>query len=448
MPKSKTLQKTSQWILPLLLLVYGGYRFWYYQQEKSLMKLDDRRVVLPECPPDPKSDREVLASALKKVEEARHRASVQKTNPQVWQKFAEVAFENQDYLSTLSALQALQKLQPQLTSRQKRLLGYSLKECGLAQSALPILREVLLAEPRSATAYVALSQCLSRLVKNEEAVEVLNQGARNIDITDVKGHDELAHEYEMHAEWEKALDMQKEAFAHSNSDPNIGTAVGLAMQNNQKVVEAQRLLEELVRRFPKHAGLHRQLGWVLNSYQRSDKSPKQAEHHYLMAVTLNPKDVMAWSLLGDICMRSSRFHASAYAYTHLLQVDPYNDMARMAVARSYMNLGLDASNITSISPGQRGIRDQAEYFMRTLRYQNPNSGNSMLQLPRHYFKFGQYVKGFHSLQSLYLIHKDKPEIPAEVSKLYKILELPMPLLPTSFTKKSVPTVRTLSGFQG
>lgn len=125
------------WRLPFLVL----------PARKSLMKLDDRRVVLPECPPDPKSDREVLASALKKVEEARRSASVQKTNPQVWQKFAEVAFENQDYLSTLSALQALQKLQPQLTSRQKRLLGYSLKECGLAQPALPILREV----PRRAT---------------------------------------------------------------------------------------------------------------------------------------------------------------------------------------------------------------------------------------------------------------------------------------------------------
>ncbi len=435
MSKSNALRKASQWILPLLLVIYAGYRFRHYQQEKSLLKLDDKTVTIPDCPPAPKDDSATLVAALKKVEAARREASKQ--------TFAEVAFENQDYLSTISALQALQKLQPRLDAHQKRLMGYSMKECGLAKLALPLLREALQEDIRNATAYVALSQCLSRLVRNGESVDILNQGARNLDMADIKGRAELAQEYEMHAEWDKALEQHQEAFAHSQDSPDVGVMLARALQNSLKVSESQRFLEDLALRHPTHGGVQRELGFVLNSYQRKDRNAKLAEHHYLKAVALDPKDILAWRLLGDLYVEANRIRAAAYAYARLLQLDRYN-IARMALARCYGYLGLDASKVVSFNPRELGIRDQAEYFMRTMRYTNPNSAKSLLQLPRHYIKYRQYIKGFHSLQSLYLPYQKMPEISGEIVALYKNLRLPPPALPAPITIGAA-TARTAGG---
>lgn len=430
MPKLNRKIRISTWAIPALLLLLGGYRFWRFQQDKSLLKLDDKTIAIPDCPPEPKDDSDILLASIRNVEKARQRAEAEKENPQAWITFAETAFANKDYLSTLSALQTLQKLQPALAPRQTLLMGYSLKECSLTRAALPLLREAVKAMPQNATAYVALSQCLSRLVKNDEAVEVLNQGARSIAISDLKGREELAREYEMHAEWDRALEQEKEAFAQTSNDPDLGTAVGLAMQNSRKVPEAQVFVEDMLRRFPNHGGLHRQLGFLLNSYQRTDKNPKLAEHHYLKAVSLNPKDAMAWRLLGDLYLNARRIRPAAYAFTRLLQLDAHNDGVRMTVARAYGYLGLDVGKVTGLTPGALGIRDQAEYFMRNLRYQDSSSPSSILQLPRHYIKNGQYVKAFQSLQAVYLLHYDKPAVPAECRALYQKLQMPQPLFPT------------------
>ena len=323
-----------------------------------------------------------------------------------------------------------------------------MKECGLARTALPLLQEVQPILSRNALAYVTLCQAFSKMGQNDKALEVLNQGARNIEITDIQGRILISQEYRMFAEWDKSQEQMQEAYAQAPNDANLGAMVGSAMIDSNKIDEARSFLAELVSKFPQSSEAHRQYAYALYDFNLKGNNLKQAEHHFLTAVRLDPQNRQAWRQLGEMYQRTHRVRPTAYAFTHALQLNPHDGDARMTVSRSYGLLGLDMEPVMSWQNRRRfAIRDQTEYFMRTMRYQNPNDPNSLLMLPRHYAKYGQYEKCFHAIQSLYIPYGTMPAVREEVEKLYREIKLPFPLLPTPLKDKGS-VLRTPSGFQG
>jgi len=204
---------------------------------------------------------------------------------------------------------------------------------------IAVLREAVLAHPRSLEAFTALGDMLRRDSRFAEAAEAYNGAIGMIDTAE-KRHWPLYYQrgisFERSKQWDKAeADFQK-ALELEPDQPLVLNYLGYSwVEMGRNFDKAQRMIEKAVEQRPDDGYIVDSLGWVL--YRLGDF--EGAREHLEKAVELKPVDPVINDHFGDVLWMVGRRFEARFQWKRSLSFDPEEkDAVRI---RRKLAVGLD-----------------------------------------------------------------------------------------------------------
>lgn len=380
--------------------------------------------------PPPKvttDDRNETAGALKDVQVQAELTRREPKNGQAFLDLASKAIRANDPLTVRNSLSTAIALGGEVDATMLDSLGQAEIDLGLGRAALKTYQTVISRFPRDITGYLGLAHAHSALNEHSEALATLQRGEAACSDSDPSVRLALSREYDKRNSFEPALAQAEKAVQASHGSPeSLLAAAGLQMKLN-RVPQAEEAVARVIKAEPASSLAHRMMGQILISPKRHSRDLRQAEHHFLTALQINPKDSNALEGLGQICMEQKRYREAAFAYGNMIKAVPDVASARIQASRAYEQLG-DAKTASE----QRAVaatlvaRKDGEVPLTTARDRNRTDVSARLKLAAFYMDCGKYSKALPEIDVADL----RPEMKAQTRSLKARFYSALGLAPT------------------
>lgn len=182
----------------------------------------------------------------------------------------------------------------------------------------------------------------------------------------------------------------------ANRLAELHTQLGVGYLRQGKLEQAYNRLERALAADPNFSTAHNAMGLL----QEQLNNPKEAEKHYLRAVSLNPGDSAAQNNYGSFLCRQQRYEEGEARFIMVTQNRLY-DQPEIA----YANAG--------VCMKRAGNMDKAEHYLRTALQFNPKIPQALIAMSelsyekKRYLPARAYLQRYlevanHSPQSLWL----------------------------------------------
>jgi tetratricopeptide (TPR) repeat protein len=209
-------------------------------------------------------------------------------------------------------------------------------------AAIPPLKKLTQLEPDYIFAWLALSDCCSRVGRKHEAAEYARQATARAP-SSANAWVQLARAERGVGNMQGALRALTRGAEVSPDSADILATVGFAYINLNRIREAIPPLERAARMAPKDFLVHAQLGYCLQATGQVDAGIK----HLRTAASLAPKTYgPVWEHLGLAYQRKGMHQDAAKAFERAVQIMPSYGPAWRHLAQEYRSLGrvADANN--------------------------------------------------------------------------------------------------------
>ncbi len=422
----------AQLILALLLAICA-LGFLAFRVRRSLHRTPAAELLavpatvpLPPPPPLPAGDRDAVAQRLAALEPLR---AARRSNPgdmRILLELAEAAGTAGDMLTAREALQEAVKRSPQPDAGIYQSLGNCERKLGRYLDAARDYERVISLEPDRADGYVGACYAWTAARQPERALGSLEQASRTLRADDVAGHLAVAEEFNQRLNPVRALQELEREPAVARSE-ELEWALNRQRYRVHQFDAARSGVEAVLAKDPSSATAHRLLAEILSDPLAPHPDLALAEHHFLTALSLDPKDVRAWSELGRMLLGERRYREAAFAYIRFLELQPAAASGRFPLARAFAGLGDRGGAAEQRSIAERlAARDREEDELKNRRLLHPSDVTVRAALARHYADGGHYAEALTEIQSAYTIDPLNPSVRKTMSAIYAELGLPLP----------------------
>jgi len=202
-------------------------------------------------------------------------------------------------------------------------------------AAIPPLKRLTQLEPDYLFAWLALSDCCSRVGRKQEAAEYARQATARAP-SSADAWLQLAHAEREMGNMQGALRALTRGAEVSPDSAVILATVGFAYINLNRIREAIPPLERASRMAPRDYLIQAQLGYCLQATGQVDAGIK----HLRTATSLAPKTYApVWEHLGLAYQQKGMHAEAAKAFEHAVQIMPTFGLAWRHLAQEYRALG-------------------------------------------------------------------------------------------------------------
>ena len=237
----------------------------------------------------------------------------------------------------------------------------------------------------------------------------------------------LISEVERNGDLPKALELTEEVLREKPEDLALNLAVVRLMIKLQRLPEAQKSLELLLKLHPENPSVLAYLGMILDNPLMPKRDAVSAESYLLLAIEKNPKDKSVYLPLGEMFQTQGRFKQAAYIYTGLLTLVPENSAARLQLSKALDSLGQKEKASEQARIAQSLIvQEQDESRLVTQRDQKPSDALRRWNLAQHYLKYKKLRQYLPELQATFALNPHLNQTRTELENLYKQANVPTP----------------------
>ena len=218
--------------------------------------------------------------------------------------------------------------------------GLGLSRLDRNDEAVETLRRLVAESPGDYGGYIALGGVLASDQKYDEVIEVYEDALTHIDRTDERFwplHYRLGIAYERTKQWPKAETTFKYALELSPNQPDVLNYLGYSwVDMNINLDEGVDMIEKAVEMRPRDGYIVDSLGWAHYRLGQFDDAVEALER----AADLRPRDPTINDHLGDAYWRVGRKLEAAYQWSQVLDMDPEDvDMVKIETKLEAANSG-------------------------------------------------------------------------------------------------------------
>jgi len=198
--------------------------------------------------------------------------------------------------------------------------------------------------------YLNLGLTYTNLEQPDSAQYIYHQAIRD-DSTNAEAYMRIAREYKDSGEIDQALDYTLKAYRLNPTDPDYEFEVGTLYFQKGEMAKAVQMFKKAIRQMPWNYRAHYQLGQAL---MRSDQ-PEAAQSYLARADTLRgklteivrleqktrqePSNMMYWANLGEAYYELGDYSMARESLLMALSVEPHNLVLQNNLAHICMDLG-------------------------------------------------------------------------------------------------------------
>jgi tetratricopeptide (TPR) repeat protein len=250
-------------------------------------------------------------------------------------------------------------------------LGYALYEMGQYREAIDPLLETVRIAPNHGPATLQLAICLSLTGRLNEAHEYFAKAIKlNPDNPDA--YYNYGYALALENRNREALDLMKKVL---DIDPNYELArkrfdvlSGIELYEEGRLPEAERLLNEVIRRYPRESEAYLYLGLIASSRGQLDS----AISYLRSAIAANPRYTEAYVNLGIALAQKEEYAEAEKAFSNALMINPkhvkahFNYAACLYLQYRDKEAMEELSKALEIDPDFKEARDLSDTIMRKL----------------------------------------------------------------------------------
>jgi tetratricopeptide (TPR) repeat protein len=205
---------------------------------------------------------------------------------------------------------------------------------GKFMEALPLLEELRRREPESAAVAYDLALTFYRLERYHDAQRVLE----SLKQPGPEGCALLAEVYRAVGMFPEAVEALKKASAAAPDNADYLYDLTVLLMGLDKAKEAERLLEDAVRRFPRVGKIHAARGIALFMAGRNEEAIRAYEE----AIRLEPKAADFHAALGDVLTSTGELARAETAYAAAIRLDPRSAEYHVKAGKNLLKLQKNA----------------------------------------------------------------------------------------------------------
>ena len=218
--------------------------------------------------------------------------------------------------------------------------GLGLSRLDRNEEAVETLRGLVAESPEDYGGYIALGGVLASDQKYDDVIEVYEEALNHLDRTDERFwplHYRLGIAYERTKQWPKAEKTFKYALELSPNQPDILNYLGYSwVDMNINLDEGIEMIEKAVEMRPRDGYIVDSLGWAHYRLGRFEEAVEALER----AADLRPRDPTINDHLGDAYWRVGRKLEAAYQWSQVLDMEPEDvDMVKVETKLEAANTG-------------------------------------------------------------------------------------------------------------
>lgn len=218
--------------------------------------------------------------------------------------------------------------------------GLGLSRLDRNEEAVETLRGLVAESPEDYGGYIALGGVLASDQKYDDVIEVYEEALTHLDRTDERFwplHYRLGIAYERTKQWPKAEETFKYALELSPNQPDVLNYLGYSwVDMNINLDEGVDMIKKAVEMRPRDGYIVDSLGWAHYRLGQFEDAVEALER----AADLRPRDPTINDHLGDAYWRVGRKLEAAYQWSQVLDMDPEDvDMAKIETKLEAANSG-------------------------------------------------------------------------------------------------------------
>lgn len=218
--------------------------------------------------------------------------------------------------------------------------GLGLSRLDRNEEAVETLRGLVAESPSDYGGYIALGGVLASDQQYDDVIEVYEEALNHIDRTDERFwplHYRLGIAYERTKQWPKAEETFKYALELSPNQPDILNYLGYSwVDMNINLDEGVEMIEKAVEMRPRDGYIVDSLGWAHYRLGQFEEAVEALER----AADLRPRDPTINDHLGDAYWRVGRKLEAAYQWSQVLDMEPEDvDMVKIETKLKAANTG-------------------------------------------------------------------------------------------------------------
>lgn len=413
----------------LAAISYLSFRVYHrlvIEKPPDRLHLDENAPLSP-APPLPADDRAALRTGLQQLASLQAAIRNSPDDPRANVTFARSAVLAGDLLSASSMLKKTIASLPQASVSLYDLLGRCEIELASYSEALRTYQTALQHFPQNAVLHVGQSRALAGLGRRSEVAKPLLEGMASLQPADVGGRMYLAAEFDTMGNTERALELVRSATVIDPDNTSASIMQASLLHKIGKEEDARGILQRIVDKDKNNGGARRILAQILDNPRDPHRDRELAEHYYLEALRLSPKDADSSWRLGQLCQEQKRYIQAAYLYTLLLESIPDSAAGRQQLAVVYAKLGRMQESAEQEKIAQQLLkRSRVDNDLISKRERRPLDITSRLALARQYKQSGRFRQAFAELQACFTISPKSEETRRELFSLYNEIGVPPP----------------------
>jgi predicted Zn-dependent protease len=404
----KSPRATILLLLALLVIAIAGRVMWssrvaapeVHSSVPEFLRAGDE-VTLPPAPPLPEDDASKTRERLATLDAFRADYPFRMKDRAFLEAYGMRAASAEDITSAYAAYRVLVENAPEDPTFLNR-LAQAENKLGLYRDARLRFEKLVKRSPEVINGHVGLAHALYGLGYRREAVLSLGRASKLLPDNDALGHLFIAKEYETLLNYPGAVAEAKLAWEKTPNDPVVVVVYARILYRTRKVPEAQRLLEDIVERYPDNVPARSTLAQILEHPINPKRDLSAAEHHYLEVLKRARTSVEDCKSLGLLYMQLGRFKQAAFIFTLLLQAEPDNAIGRVQLSKAYAKLGMSKESEEQNRLAARLVsRDTRANELGSRRTERSLSPEDRLIYAEYLMKHGVFGESYAELQAGY-----------------------------------------------